>query len=319
MKIATRKGRGFTGERMIEIPKAILNRCRAMPLINSLFITQMGFFPKARHHYYQRPTGMSQVILLYCTNGLGWTQVPTGRVVLQAGEVFAIAPGIPHSYGADLDNPWTIYWFHLSGSQSPEAVQALLDERSSPPQAVRVGFSEERTALFDRIFDTFLNGYSTLNLLFANLTLPFYLASFILPENFQSTARVSQVATATGKAIAFMQNNLSVSVTLDNIARAAHLSPSFFCRKFKQDTGYAPIEYFNHLRIQKACQLLHFSALRINEVASQLGIDDPFYFSRLFKKQMGVSPVEYRKSEGIQQARRTEKVLPQSVEEAFTI
>ncbi len=94
------------------------------------------------------------------------------------------------------------------------------------------------------------------------------------------------------------------AVTLDNIARAAHLSTSFFSRKFRQDTGYAPIAYFNHLRIQKACQLLHFSDLRINEVASQLGMDDPFYFSRLFRKQMGVSPVEYRKKEGLQRQAR---------------
>ena len=103
-----------------------------------------------------------------------------------------------------------------------------------------------------------------------------------------------------------MQNNLARPATLDNIAQSVHLSASFFSRKFKQDTGYAPIEYYNHLRIQKACQLLHFSDLRINEVASQIGIDDPFYFSRLFKKQMGVSPVAYRKSEGIQRARSPE-------------
>ncbi|HEY0109213.1 MAG TPA: AraC family transcriptional regulator [Fibrella sp.] len=47
-----------------------------------------------------------------------------------------------------------------------------------------------------------------------------------------------------------MQDNLANPVTLDNIAQSAHLSVSFFSsRKFKQDTGYAPIEYFNHLRI----------------------------------------------------------------------
>ena len=102
-----------------------------------------------------------------------------------------------------------------------------------------------------------------------------------------------------------MQDNLANPVTLDNIAQSAHLSVSFFSRKFRQDTSYAPIEYFNHLRIQKACQLLHFSDLRINEVASQIGIDDPFYFSRLFKKQMGVSPVDYRKNEGLQRLRST--------------
>ena len=96
-----------------------------------------------------------------------------------------------------------------------------------------------------------------------------------------------------------MKQHLANGVILDNIAQSANLSTSFFCRKFKQDTGYAPIEYFNHLRIQRACQLLHFSDLRINEVAAQLGINDPFYFSRLFRKQMGVSPAEYRKSEGV--------------------
>lgn len=297
-KRQNRKGRGFTGERMIEIPKEVVEKCRTMPLISSLFITQMGFFPKALHHYYQRPTGMSQVILLYCTDGLGWIQVPKGRVTIQAGSVFAIAPGVPHSYGADADNPWTIYWFHLSGSQCAAVTMATKNEKESAPQAIRVGFSDERIRLFEQIGDAFLNGYSQSNLLAANLTLSYFLTSFVLPENFQR-GLVTPGPSPTDKAISFMKQNLSSTITLDNIAQAVHLSTSFFSRKFKQDTGYAPIEYFNHLRIQKACQLLHFSDLRINEVATQLGIDDPFYFSRLFKKQMGISPAEYRKNEGI--------------------
>ncbi|WP_236648865.1 AraC family transcriptional regulator [Spirosoma sp. 209] len=295
-----RKGRGFTGERMIEMPKEVIDKCRAMPLINQLFITQMGFFPKALHHYYQRPTGMSQVILIYCTDGLGWVQVPKGRVQLQAGDLYAIAPGVPHSYAADPQQPWTIYWFHINGSACAESVWATLGNADQLPQTVRVVFSPERIALFDRIYDTFLNGYSQSNLLFANLTLPYFLASFVLPDNFRPKTRVAAPVSATDRAIQFMQDNLSRPVTLDNIAQSAHLSVSFFSRKFRQDTGYAPIEYFNHLRIQRACQLLHFSNLRVNEVAAQLGMDDPFYFSRLFKKQMGLSPAGYRKREGIQ-------------------
>ncbi len=304
MSTRTRKSQGFAGERIMEIPRDAVEKCRSMPLINHLYITRMGFYPKALHHYYQRPAGIYQVILLYCTDGKGWIQLPNSRIALGAGEVFAIAPGIPHSYGADAENPWTIHWFHLGGNRSGEAVNALLHEQTTPSQALRVGFSEERTALFDRIFDTFLKGYSTANLLYANLATSFFLASLIQPENFGNAPVAGAVVNATSKAIQYMQQHVSESVTLDNIARAAHLSTSFFCRKFKRDTGYAPIAYFNHLRIQKACQLLHFSNLRINEVAAQIGIDDPFYFSRLFKKQLGVSPVEYRKSEGIGRAAR---------------
>ena len=299
MSLITRKSRGFTGERIIEIPQEMIDKCREMPLISSIFITRMGFYPKALHHYYHRPAGISQVILLYCTDGQGWIQLPAGQVIMQAGDVFAVAPGVPHSYGAHPENPWTIHWFHFSGTHCHEAVQAIMDDHSDMPQATRVSFSDERIALFDRIWNTFLRGYSMSNLLFANLTAPFFLASFVAPENFQKEV-ISSGVNPTNKAILFMQNNLSTSITLDNIAQSAHLSTSFFSRKFRQDTGYAPIEYFNHLRIQKACQLLHLSDLRINEVGAQLGIDDPFYFSRLFKKQMGVSPAEYRKSEGIQ-------------------
>ena len=47
------------------------------------------------------------------------------------------------------------------------------------------GLSVERIDLFDRMFDAFLRGYSTANLLYANLTLSFFLASFVLPENFR--------------------------------------------------------------------------------------------------------------------------------------
>ncbi|WP_291036240.1 AraC family transcriptional regulator [Dyadobacter sp. 50-39] len=52
----------------------------------------------------------------------------------------------------------------------------------------------------------------------------------------------------------------------------------------------------SHCRIT----LLHFRTWRINEVASAIGIDDPFYFSRLFKQQMGLSPAHYRKNNGIE-------------------
>ncbi|CAN5533576.1 AraC family transcriptional regulator [soil metagenome] len=293
---AVQKSRGFQGELIIEVPKVAIAQSQKLPLINTLFIARMGFYPKAMHHYYQRPAGISQVILLYCTNGKGWLQFKKSKVMLEAGQVYLIPTGIPHTYGADTENPWTIYWFHFLGSRCNETVKAIMGAgKVKTVKGVQVGFSEKRDAIFKQIAATFLKGYSTSNLMFANLLLNYYLCSFIVPEQFLQETIMPVSDSPTDKAIQYMQQNLTHTVTLDNIAQAAHLSVSFFSRKFKQDTGYAPIEYFNHLRTQQACQLLHFSKLRINEVASKIGIDDPFYFSRLFKQQMGISPAAYRK------------------------
>jgi AraC-like DNA-binding protein len=299
MQQVIQKHSGFDGELIIVLPEMAVKQCHKLPIVNTIFICKMGFYPKAMHHYYQRPTGISQVILLYCTGGKGWLQFKKNKVWMEAGSVYLIPASTPHSYGADADKPWTIYWFHLLGSHCNEAVKAIMGDKAHWGSAVQAGFSSKRDDIFKQIAATFLKGYSSSNLMFANLLLNYYLASFIAREHFQEEAVMTTEDGPTDKAIRYMQQNLAHTITLDDIAHSAFLSVSFFSKKFKQDTGYAPIEYFNHLRIQQACQLLHFSKLRINEVASKIGISDPFYFSRLFKQQMGVSPAAYRKSEGI--------------------
>jgi len=91
-----------------------------------------------------------------------------------------------------------------------------------------------------------------------------------------------------------MQKNIEKGLSIADIANHVNSSASHFSALFKKNTGFPPIEYFNQLKIQKACQYLQFTKLRIREIAFQIGIDDPYYFSRLFTKTMGYSPKEYR-------------------------
>jgi AraC-like DNA-binding protein len=91
-----------------------------------------------------------------------------------------------------------------------------------------------------------------------------------------------------------MKKNIDAMCTLAEMAHEINISASHLSSIFKHRTGYPPIEYFNHLKVQKACQYLMFTELRINEIAAKIGIDDPYYFSRFFKRRIGVSPHEYR-------------------------
>ena len=91
-----------------------------------------------------------------------------------------------------------------------------------------------------------------------------------------------------------MKNNLHKRLSLEDIASHTGYSPSRFGQVFLKKTGQPPLNYFNQLKIQKACQLLDFTDMKINQVCFKVGIEDNFYFSRLFRKIMGMSPQAYK-------------------------
>ena len=135
-------------------------------------------------------------------------------------------------------------------------------------------------------------GYSADHLVYCNMCLWHFMASFIYPEYSLSGGKPQQ--DNSNIVIDFLNNNLDRSLTLQEMAATVNLSPSHFSFVFKKKTGYSPIEYFNQLKVQKACQYLLFTDLRIKEIAFELGIEDQLYFSRMFTKVMGLSPIEYR-------------------------
>ncbi|MEO7214654.1 AraC family transcriptional regulator [Mucilaginibacter sp.] len=97
------------------------------------------------------------------------------------------------------------------------------------------------------------------------------------------------------KTIRYMQDNINTMIRLDELSGYARLSTSHYSAIFRAKTGYSPIEYFNQLKVQKACQYISFITMSIKNIALSLGIEDQYYFTRMFTKLMGISPNEYRK------------------------
>jgi len=95
------------------------------------------------------------------------------------------------------------------------------------------------------------------------------------------------------KSIEFMHRNLNRKLTLKELANAAGMSHNHYGALFKRRYGITPIDCFTRLKIQRACELLSTTDMRVSEVGTALGVPDPYYFSRLFKKIMGVSPRHY--------------------------
>lgn len=290
-KVIIRKREGFEGQKAIVLPKKILEVCAYTPPVNSLYITDIGFYPRAKYHYRERPLGIAQNILIYCLEGMGWLKLPSGTFKVERNDYLIIPSDVPHKYWADENTPWTIYWAHFKGIQSSYFASLLsLQHKSFVNNA---GFIEERIKLFDAMYSNFESGYSLDNLVYSSASFAYFLTSLSFAEKFTSALHKVE-KDSVDISIEYMQHHLENLVTLEALASSVNLSVSHYSNIFRKKTGYSPIVYFNHLKIQHACQYLQFTTLRVNEISSKLGIDDPYYFSRMFTKIMGISPSEYR-------------------------
>jgi len=290
---SNKKKDGFAGQKAVVIPRPILSKqCIKNPVIASLYITDIGYYPKAKFHYRQRSHGADQHILIYCVEGKGELEINKKKYVIQRDNFFIIPMNVAHNYKADEEEPWTIYWMHFKGNNSTAIVDLLMKQAGSSLSTL--AFNEERIHLFDEIYSNLERGYSMDNLQYVNMCLWHYLTSFVYSDKFNGSKKPGRVNNI-DLSIELMQKKIEDTLSLEEISKKVNLSVSHFSYLFKKETGFSPIEYFIHLKIQKACQYLLFTELRIKEIALKIGIDDPYYFSRIFTKVMGLSPNEYRK------------------------
>lgn len=82
--------------------------------------------------------------------------------------------------------------------------------------------------------------------------------------------------------------------TLQQMARAAAVSPGHLCRLFQKTFGHGPLEALRLIRLDRAAQMLARTNARVGEVAHATGFVSAFHFSRSFKEIFGCSPRAFR-------------------------
>jgi len=97
------------------------------------------------------------------------------------------------------------------------------------------------------------------------------------------------------RALEYVESHLREKFILDDIAKAACMSPYHFHRVFQFSTGEIIGEYVRKRRLTSAADDLLKTNKKIIEIAMDYGFDSVEAFSRSFKKQMLISPLQYRK------------------------
>ena len=97
------------------------------------------------------------------------------------------------------------------------------------------------------------------------------------------------------KVVDLMRQRLAESLTLEELAAVAGVSPFHFARQFKTATGHPPHDYLIRLRVDRAQELIrqHRHEWTLAAVANECGFSDQSHMARHFKRVLGVSPGEF--------------------------
>ena len=289
------RAEGFVGQRLVVVPRPILTTLMHYPLLKALLPTDAGFYPKAKGHKFVREHGCPEAIFIYCSEGNGWCEIAGQMHEVDQNQLLVIPPSTPHVYGADKENPWTIYWFHAIGSNMPLYLERLGVTADKP--IVRLGGDVQMLSLFEDVFEELEQGFTMLHLLYAAHTLT-HLMGLILRHKDEYGYGTANVQERVAKSIEFMKSHMRQPLKIATLAGLVRLSRSHYTTVFQRVTGYAPLSYLNHLRMQHAVQLLNTTDLSIKQISEQLGFCDQFYFTRAFAKMHNHSPTEHRRLYG---------------------
>lgn len=214
--------------------------------------------------------------------------------VAPAGQINLVVPGEAHDGHAAVDNGWTYSMFYLPPEALREAAQAFAHKPELPHFRQGV-INDPALARCIRITHRTLADETT-PLLEKETRLHWLLAHWIDRHSHQSGSlrAPGKEHDAVIRARNYIRDCLGDDMSLDDVARAANLSPFHLVRVFEKNTGVTPHAYLIQERVRAARERLPLPA-RLADIAAELGFSDQAHLTRLFKRQYGVTPGAYRK------------------------
>ena len=216
-----------------------------------------------------------------------WDPIPGGYLRVEGKEIpllpeyFYIIPGY-FCFSTLAKSPFSQFYIHfdLNERQIPQnkLFRIPADERSK--ELIRRFIRRSRTQENEQL--TRLTAFSVVSS--ALLSLPEKVLR--LPPEYDPRIE---------RALSWMLYHLDGVYSNDLLAEKAGMSRNGFLRLFESELKEAPQKFFRRKRIERACEMLQFSDLSIEEIAEETGFYDRYHFTRVFWQVMHFTPAAYRK------------------------
>jgi AraC-like DNA-binding protein len=256
---------------------------------------------KDEHPFHFRSVATGRILpeyqLVYITRGNGTFAAGEKIWKIEPGTAFLVLPGLKHWYKPDPETGWHENWAGFKGSYFNKlAREGFLAEEHV---FFTPGLNDFMGGLFDRIFDEVRRQKPLYQMKACSAVLA------LLGEMISRSRRQEQgdaYEKIVEKAKYLMASNVYGAINLPSIADQIGISTSRLNEIFKQFTSMTPYQYYIHIKIHKAEDLLGQEGLSVKEAAWRMGFEDQYYFSRLFKNKTGIAPSEWKKYSGQQES-----------------
>lgn len=239
--------------------------------------------------------------LFFILNGEGWVERDQQRFEALPGDLFLGRTGQHSSAGHNPNRPVTVYscGFTLRGPKNTDIYRPLVlpYRLRLPPRACR-----EIEACYQVLVHDLRERSPHARLSARGAFLRLLGETLRWADELPADCKTGAAATLPGeetraaKVITYIEENLNKRLTLTKLAAVAHLSPIYFAKLFRKQTGLAPMAYVRQERVEEAKRRLVSSDETIERIAEAVGFDDPFHFSRIFRRLTSQAPSAFRAS-----------------------
>ena len=218
----------------------------------------------------------------------GTCQVESGgqQFRAQARQVVVLDCYASHAYWTDRG--WEGEWLHFDGSNARGYYSAVA-EGGGPVIVLKNSYRFEKN--LERIYTQFRDAAPVREALLNN-----YIVNLLteLLVGRDSASPLDQSAGMIEDSVVYINEHLTQELSLGDLAAQASLSPFYFSRLFKRETGFSPHQYILTARINNAKFLLQSTDAAIKNICFTVGFTSESSFCTAFKKVAGLTPSQYR-------------------------
>lgn len=270
--------------------QVIKSKCRTFGELyknENLYIIDVGF----NDFRYLAPSKTYRILANYTfhfiTSGRGRLFVREKCFYLSAGDVFLLPPGVPIMYYPEEQEPWRYYWFNISGNAAEDMAKDMGFNENTPTK--HISLNSDFAAEFESVFilgqkqkECYYNALSVLYGLASKL------CSSVETETYIKTSNLSE---RVKEIIALNYKNPDFTIEL--LADIMHVSHSYICKLFKEETGTTIVKYLVNYRLDKSVELIKEQKMLIKDLCFSVGFNDELHFMKEFKRKYGVTVKQY--------------------------